>query len=77
MGGNGGNGGSVTLKAHFKVSNLYGLKKAHYKGNNGKPGMAKNCAGKNGGDICIKVPVGTSVYEIPELSKDPKNFGLK
>jgi GTP-binding protein len=77
MGGNGGDGGSVIFKANYKISNLFNLKKAHYKGNNGKGGMSKNCAGKNGGDIYIRVPVGTSVYEIPELSKDPKNFGLK
>jgi len=69
MGGNGGDGGDVVLQASEKVQNLQFIKKSHYKGNNGKAGMNKNCAGKNGGTKNMNVPIGTLVYELPDLSK--------
>ncbi len=50
-------------------------------GNCGRNGTNQNCGGRNGSNITIKVPVGTLVYDIPELSKqlltNPNvNFGL-
>ena len=50
-GGNGGDGGSVYFKASGAVTSLYGLHKAHFKGNNGKLGAGKKRNGLNGKDI--------------------------
>ena len=77
MGGNGGDGGGILIKASERINNLHNLKRSHYNGNDGKSGLNKNCGGKCGSNIVIKIPIGTLVYEIPELSRDPKNFGIK
>ena len=37
-GGSGGKGGDVYFKATSRLANLYELRRAHFKGNNGKPG---------------------------------------
>ena len=75
-GGNGGNGGDVYIKCS---SNLYLLKqfgqKFLFMAGNGGIGARNNKTGKEGEDIEILLPVGTSIYEkktgelIMELSK--------
>ena len=75
-GGNGGNGGDVYIKCS---SNLYLLKefsqKLLFTAGNGGIGARNNKTGKEGDDIEILLPIGTSIYDkntgklILELSK--------
>lgn len=68
-GGDGGNGGNVILQADNAISTLLEFKyKSSYEAENGHNGKPKNCHGKNGKDLVIRVPEGT-------LVKD-KNSGL-
>ena len=61
-GGNGGNGGSVIIEAHHNLSTLLDFRyKKHYHAQNGKPGGSSLKDGKNGEDVIISVPVGTTI----------------
>lgn len=61
-GGNGGDGGSVYLRADKHLQTLYDLKiKPHYKAHRGSHGKGKRMSGKRGTDIYIKVPPGIVV----------------
>ena len=40
-GGNGGDGGPVIFRAEGKSQNLYDMKRAHFRGNNGKHGRGE------------------------------------
>lgn len=80
-GGDGGNGGSIILRADSNVQTLMDFKyKRHYFAQNGEPGRNKNQYGKNGEDLIIKVPVGTIVREansnkiIVDLVEDKQEF---
>lgn len=80
-GGDGGNGGSIILRADSNVQTLMDFKyKRHYFAQNGEPGRNKNQYGKNGEDLVIKVPVGTIVREansnkiIVDLVEDKQEF---
>lgn len=60
--GKGGNGGSIWLISDEKVESLYDIYlKKIFSAQKGENGKYNNCAGKNGRDIFIKVPVGTIV----------------
>lgn len=63
-GGDGGDGGSVYLVADAGLNTLadfrYERRFAAQRGENGK---GRNCTGRKGDDIEIRVPVGTLVYE--------------
>ncbi len=66
-GGDGGNGGSISLQADRQVHSLEDYRNRRIlKAQNGMPGGANNCKGKTGEDLIVKVPLGT-------LVKDPKN----
>jgi GTPase involved in cell partitioning and DNA repair len=43
---------------------LYELRRAHFKGNNGKPGKGEKNDGTDGKDIHYTVPLGTEVFEV-------------
>jgi GTP-binding protein len=61
-GGNGGNGGCVIIEAHHNLSTLLDFRyKKHYHAQNGKPGGSSLKDGKNGEDVIISVPVGTTI----------------
>lgn len=61
-GGDGGNGGSIILQADPEVHSLEEYRNRRIiKAQNGMPGGANNCKGKNGGDLILKVPMGTLV----------------
>jgi GTP-binding protein len=61
-GGDGGNGGSVVFEARLDVNTLYDLTKRRIiKAENGRPGEGKNCSGKKGRDVVVRVPVGTVI----------------
>ena len=61
-GGDGGNGGSITLEADLQVHSLEDYRNRRIiKAQNGQPGGGNNCKGKNGSDLTLKVPLGTLV----------------
>lgn len=80
-GGDGGDGGSIILKADSNVQTLLDFKyKRHYFAQNGEPGRNKNQYGKKGEDMIIHVPEGTIVREansnkiIVDLVEDGQEF---
>ena len=82
-GGDGGNGGSVILKVDDGVNTLADYRHVRkYKAEDGEEGRKKNCRGKNGSDIVLKVPRGTVVKEadsdkvIVDMSGDTEEFLL-
>lgn len=63
-GGDGGDGGSIYLRANEDINTLVDYQYIHrFKAENGKPGTGRNCTGKKGDDLYLKVPVGTMVYD--------------
>jgi len=63
-GGNGGDGGSVFLRADESINTLVDFRYIHhYKAQNGEGGSGSNCAGKAGEDLFLRVPVGTMIYD--------------
>lgn len=64
-GGDGGRGGNVIIVGDENVNSLFHLrylKKIVAK--NGQNGQPKNCFGRNGEDIYVKVPLGSQITEI-------------
>ncbi|MEG0456720.1 MAG: GTPase ObgE [Oscillospiraceae bacterium] len=69
-GGDGGKGGNVYFQSDSNLNTLIDFKfKRKFLAENGVPGGQKNCSGKNGEDLIIKVPMGT-------LVKDAETGGL-
>ncbi len=63
-GGDGGHGGSVYLEATNDMHTLLDFKyKSKFKAGDGEKGGSKNCHGKVGEDMTIKVPCGTVVFD--------------
>jgi len=63
-GGDGGNGGSVVFEIDEGLNTLTDFRHIRkYAAENGETGGKKNCRGKNGQDIIIKVPEGTVIKE--------------
>ncbi len=63
-GGDGGRGGHVVLQSNPQLTSLFDLGHRHiYAAENGRPGGAKNCSGRNGADLLIGLPVGTQVSD--------------
>lgn len=63
-GGNGGDGGSVYLRADGRLLSLYDFRlKRFYEAQNGQPGRGSQCDGKKGADLVLGLPVGTLVFE--------------
>lgn len=63
-GGDGGNGGSVYFEVDEGLNTLTDFRHIRkYAAQNGQEGGKRNCAGKNGEDITIKVPEGTVIKE--------------
>ena len=64
-GGDGGDGGSVFLQADASLNTLVDFRfKPHYRAQAGQPGQGRNCTGRRGEDLLVKVPIGTSVIDI-------------
>lgn len=63
-GGDGGDGGSIYIQALNSLNTLvdYRFMKS-FKAENGEKGMGRNCTGKGGEDLILKVPVGTMIYD--------------
>jgi GTP-binding protein len=63
-GGDGGDGGSVFLIGDENINTLADFRYSRkFKAENGQPGRGKNCTGKGGEDLYIRVPLGTVVME--------------
>jgi GTP-binding protein len=63
-GGDGGDGGSVYLEATHGVDTLLDMVgRHHWHAERGEHGMGKKKAGKDGGDLIIRVPPGTLAYD--------------
>lgn len=66
-GGDGGNGGSVIIRAEENVDSLAPLAgHKHWRAGSGLPGQGANWTGKDGDDVEILVPVGTIVRHATE-----------
>jgi GTP-binding protein len=63
-GGNGGDGGSIYLRADESVNTLVDYRYIHnYKAQNGEGGRGTNSSGKAGEDLYLRVPVGTMIFD--------------
>ncbi len=64
-GGDGGRGGDLVFYADPHMSTLLDFKyQRFYRAENGEPGGAALCSGKNGKPLTIRVPVGTIVRDV-------------
>jgi GTP-binding protein len=63
-GGDGGLGGSVHFQSSGRIGSLHDLRRAHFKGNDGKIGRGKGRNGINGSDLSYTVPLGTEIFEV-------------
>ncbi len=64
-GGDGGRGGSVYLEADPGLATLYDFhRQAVYRAERGENGQGKDCYGKAGEDLTLKVPLGTIIRKI-------------
>lgn len=82
-GGDGGRGGDVWVEAVNGLNTLIDFRfQQHFKGQTGTHGMGRNRTGANGGDVTLKVPVGTQIFEednetlIIDLTKEGQRFRL-
>jgi len=82
-GGDGGNGGSVIFEIDEGLNTLTDFRHIRkYCAQHGEEGGKKNCHGKNGQDIIIKVPLGTVIKEaesgkvITDMSGENRRFVL-
>ena len=63
-GGDGGDGGSVLLEADSAMNTMVDYRyQRRYQAESGEAGRGKNCTGKSGEDLVLKVPVGTTVLD--------------
>ena len=75
-GGDGGDGGNVFMQADAALNTLVDFRfQPKYRAQAGQIGQGKNCTGRSGADLLIKVPVGTSVIDVntEELIADLDN----
>ncbi len=77
-GGDGGNGGNVIIVADENVTDLVNFRFiSKYFAGDGERGGSNKCFGKSGGDVVIKVPLGTVVkdYETDTVIADMFRHG--
>ena len=82
-GGDGGHGGSVVLEVDDGLNTLVDYRHVRkYHAEDGENGGKRNCRGKNGADLILKVPEGTVIKEaesgkvITDMSGDNRRFVL-
>lgn len=80
-GGDGGRGGDVIFEARANMSTLMDLKyKKKYLADNGRPGEGSQMHGKDGKNIMIRVPCGTTIYRadtrevLADLVRDKQRY---
>ena len=77
-GGNGGDGGSIIIRATENADNLAPLgQKKHWRADSGEPGSTSLCEGRTAGHLLIPVPPGTIVRDRARgnILKDLVNIG--
>ena len=63
-GGDGGQGGSVIIKANPNLSTLLDYQyKTHWKAQRARHGLSKNRTGRSGDDLYLPVPIGTELRD--------------
>lgn len=63
-GGDGGRGGNIIFEVDTNLSTLIDYRFAkHFRAENGTNGSSKNCYGKNGKNLILKVPKGTIIKD--------------
>ncbi len=63
-GGDGGDGGSVIMEADESLNTMVDYRFVRsYRADNGETGRGRNCTGRSGEDLILKVPVGTTVLD--------------
>jgi len=82
-GGDGGRGGDVWVEAVNGLNTLIDFRyQQHFKAKTGQHGMGRNRTGANGGDVTLKVPVGTQIFEednetlIVDIVREGQRFRL-
>jgi GTP-binding protein len=82
-GGDGGRGGDVWVEAVNGLNTLIDFRfQQHFKAQIGVHGMGRNRTGANGGDVVLKVPVGTQIFEednetlIVDMTREGQKFRL-
>jgi GTP-binding protein len=64
-GGDGGRGGDVIMESSQQHNTLIHFRyNPEHKAQRGEHGMGSNCSGQDGRSIVLKVPVGTSVFDV-------------
>src|SRR5574342_840892 len=64
-GGDGGRGGSVWALADRNINTLIDYRYARiHRAGNGEKGSGGNCYGRGGGDIVLRMPVGTVIGDL-------------
>ncbi len=79
-GGDGGDGGSVIITADEGINTLVDYRYARiHRAEHGEKGGTRNCSGKAGNDLMLRVPVGTMIYDedTDELIADLTENGQK
>ncbi len=75
-GGDGGTGGSIFLIGDRNLSTLSDLSlHPTFVAPHGENGGPKQCAGKAGKDMQIRVPLGTEIFDVPESASLEKSRG--
>lgn len=63
-GGDGGDGGSIYLQADEGINTLVDYRYARiHRAQHGEKGGSRDCSGKAGEDLFLRIPVGTMVYD--------------
>jgi GTP-binding protein len=77
-GGNGGRGGSIYFECDpHKITLLDLSYKPKFKAEDGQKGLPNNRFGKSGGDLILKIPLGTLIYKNGEFFADLVTPGEK
>lgn len=64
-GGDGGDGGSVYVEGDSALNTLIDFRyQRHFQAQSGQQGMGRQCTGKAGEDLVIKVPAGTTLIDV-------------
>ncbi len=68
-GGDGGRGGDVIFEVDEGLNTLIDFRNVRkYRAEDGEPGGKRNCRGKDGRDVILKVPQGTVIKEAADRS---------
>lgn len=70
-GGDGGDGGDIIIMAESHTSDLSQFnRQKKFIASSGHNGMSKKMKGANGGDLILKVPLGTQIFEEGKITHD-------